>query len=129
MSCSNNQINKDSILIKKINQHPYLEDHNRQLIVKKNKFFKIKIELYSDNGEGCSTYLSENDSTFIIVDCNGRWYSIDKNNGSILNLGWHWKEELPQKFVGVFKSQKNKEFYFLSNEIEEIYKYKDPIIE
>lgn len=126
LSCSHNMIDKNSILIKKVDRHPYLKNHGRKLIVKSGMIFNHKIDLYGDPGEGCNSYLSENDSSFILVDCNGEWYSIDKTKGKINRLGWNWNKDFPEKFVGVFKSVDGEIYYELSEKFNDIYKFKDP---
>src|SRR4030042_3259507 len=92
ISCSSYSIEKESITVKKVNQHPLLKDHDRQLVVKTNKIFNKKKTLYSDPGDGCNSCLCENDSSFILIDCNGEWYSIDKLSGKIKDIGWRWGE-------------------------------------
>lgn len=119
-------IDKNSILIKIINQHPFLIDHGRALLIKKDDIIIDKVELYGDPGEGCNAYLSENDSSFVLVDCNGEWYSILKSTGKIKDLGWKWKAKLPERFIGVFKHPDSGGNYYLSDSFDVIYKFKDP---
>ncbi len=121
-------IDKNSILIKKINQHAFLEDHGRALIIKAGDIYIDKVELYGDPGEGCNAYLSENNSSFVLIDCNGEWYSISKSTGKIKDLGWKWKEKFPESYVGVFRQASCGANYSLSDSFDVIYKFKDPPI-
>lgn len=127
VSCSQKLIDKDSIYIKKVNLHPFLKDHDRRLLIKVNDSFIDSIDLYIDPGEGCNAYLSENSKVFILIDCNGDWFSIDKKTGKISYMGWKWKTDFTDTFVGVFKNYEEGIYYKIAKKKSEIYKFKDPI--
>lgn len=83
-------------MIKRINQHPTLTDHGRLLVIMDKKGNNIdQLEIYPDSGDGCNTYLFDEASAFVVVDCNGQWVSIDKKTGKLKRLEWRWQEPLP----------------------------------
>ena len=128
-SCVKEKLELKSIKIVGINNHTFLIDHNRKLIISdRNKKELDTAKLYSDSGEGCNSYLFESGSNFILVDCNGSWFEIDKENGKINLEAWKWKKSLPQNYIGTFIYENGK--YKMTKEkslsIEKIYKYKDP---
>ncbi|POY34988.1 hypothetical protein C3K47_17165 [Solitalea longa] len=66
-SCSEvEQIDVNSIRIVKVNQHPFLADHERKLMTvdKKSKTMEV-LTIYPDTGEGCEAYLFESGSKYI----------------------------------------------------------------
>jgi hypothetical protein len=131
-SCSNvGQIDINCIKIIKTNQHPFLRDHDRKLItVDKNQKTINESRIYSDSGDGCESYLFDSDSKYILVDCNGQWFSIDKLTGTIKNDGWKWNNKLPDNCLGKFQTTDNDSVYHYSRETNfqtnDVYKYKDP---
>lgn len=129
LSCSQIEKNIDlsSLKIKVVNQHSFLPDHDRLLIVQNENDIIDKIELYSDAGSGCETYVFENDSAFTLIDCNGQWFSVDKASGQIEALDWAWQKQLPENRKGAFVFDKSVNEYKLSDTVGIIYKYKDPI--
>ena len=83
--------------------HPFLRDHFRQLQTVDKKGNVIDFDsLYPDTGRGTSTFLFLDSNAYIVIDCNGTWFSIDKSNGQITDLGWLWEETLPTKYYGEF---------------------------
>ena len=95
---SKKQFNHESIQIVRIQQHPFLTDHRRKLITvdQKGKLIDEKL-LYLDTGVGCNSYLFEGNNNFILIDCNGHWFNIDKQDGIITNLGWKWQKDFPNE--------------------------------
>ena len=128
LSCSQVEKNIDlsSLKIKVINQHSFLTDHDRLLIVQNENDIIDKFELYSDAGSGCETYVFENDSAFTLIDCNGQWFSVDKVSGQIEALDWAWQKQLPENRKGAFVFDKSLNEYKLIDTVGKIYKYKDP---
>lgn len=132
MSCSNdNQIDIDSILIVKVNQHPTLIDHERKLMtINKNGLTIDELLLYPDSGDGCNSFVFDNGKSYILIDCNGQWFSINKENGQLTNEGWKWQEALPPIQLGVFtlggNSTKYKFMIGDSSTLLDVYNYKDP---
>ena len=131
-SCSNvGQIDINSIKIIKTNQHPFLRDHDRKLItVDKNRKALDELQIYADSGNGCESYLFDSDFEYILVDCNGQWFSIDKITGTLKNEGWRWNSKLPDIYLGKFQATDNDSVYFFLRgtnlQPNDVYKYKDP---
>jgi hypothetical protein len=126
---SSEEITVDTIEIQRIGQHPFLVDHSKKLVIKNNSGEIIdKVKLYSDPGSGCNSYLYENDEIFILIECNGQWYSIEKKNGEIKNLGWNWLKETPENLIGTFIRSSELSTYELikGKTLPGLYKYKDP---
>lgn len=112
--------------------HPFFADHRRRLEVIGRDGTLDEHELYSDAGSGSSAFLYERDRDFVVIDCNGIWFSIGKEDGEIEVLGWNWEEEPPEGFVGEFVADQRQQ-YFLKNrdvapDIDEIYEFKDPAL-
>jgi len=131
-SCSNvGQIDVNSIKIIKTNQHPFQSDHDRKLItVDRNQKTIDELQIYADSGDGCESYLFDSDSKYILVDCNGQWFSIDKTTGTLKNEGWNWEQKLPEVYLGKFQTVDKDSIYLYSPgtivQKSDIYKYKDP---
>lgn len=131
-SCSNvGQVDVDSIRIVKLNQHPALIDHDRKLItVDKNKRVIDELAIYPDAGSGCESFLFNSGSKYILIDCNGQWFSIEKSTGTLKNEGWKWNEQLPDHPLGKFHTSNIAPNYIYTPEtnfkMNEVYKYKDP---
>lgn len=131
-SCSNvGQVDVDSIRIEKINQHPTLVDHDRKLkTVDKNQKIIDELQIYPDSGSGCESFLFDSGSKYILIDCNGQWFSIDKVMGTLKNEGWKWNEKLPDNPLGKFQTSNKASSYIYSPgatfKENDVYKYKDP---
>lgn len=131
ISCSTkNAIETKSIQIERIEQHPFLVDHCKQLnIYNRDGILIDKVKIYCDSGVGCNSYLFDTYKTYTIIDCNGSWYSIDKRTGKIAMDGWKWEDEIPAKYVGTFvRDQTNGPNKLIEQEItkKDIYQFKDP---
>jgi len=127
--CAKEKLEWKSVKIVSADNHPFLIDHNRKLIISnRDKKELDSAKLYSDPGEGCNSYLFEKKSNFILVDCNGSWFDIDKKNGKINPEVWKWKKSLPKNYIGTFiyKDGKYEMIKEKSLSIENVYKYKDP---
>lgn len=131
-ACSRDvEIAKISINIQRVNQHPYLMDHDRELqVINESGTFLDKIQMYPDAGSGCNAYLYENGRSFIVVDCNGQWYSISKETGRIHKEKWEWERSLPSHFIGTYKKGVGVQSYVLDTthivSSSTVYQYKDP---
>jgi hypothetical protein len=131
-SCSNvGQIDVDAIRIEKINQHSTFADHDRRLItIGKNQKVIDELAIYPDSGTGCESFLFDSDSKYILIDCNGQWFSIDKATGTLKNDGWKWNEKLPDNALGKFQTSDKAPNYIFSvgtnYKENDVYKYKDP---
>ena len=129
--CTNNDINKASIVIIKGEKHPYLIDHCKKLLVLDSEGMPIdRVELYCDGGNGCNSYLYDTNKALIVIDCNGQWYKINKKSGKISKEKWEWKKQLPQTYLGTFISTTKNKYELIEESkdisIAEVYKYKDP---
>lgn len=131
ISCSNTSLSIDSIKITQVKQHPYLVDHCKKVQIKNKEGELInEQELYCDSGRGCHSYLFREKSDYILIDCNGQWYKINQTNGEISDLGWNWKKDLPEHYIGQFKPKSGENNYVLITDNrplkKDVYKYKDP---
>ena len=131
VGCISNVYTKDSIIIIKEGNHPYLKDHCKRLLVVDGDGALIDgIKLYCDTGGGCNCYLFDTDNTFTLIDCNGQWYRIDKINGKISKDKWEWKKPIPRNYVGTFFNTLSNNYNLVEDtngtSIDEVYKFKDP---
>ena len=128
---SQEQLDYDFIKVVKVSKHPFLTDHCKRLqtIDDEGNVFDEE-NLYCDPGSGCNSYIFEASQEYIVIDCNGQWYSINKVTRKIEDIGWKWQNDLPENNIGFYKSVKGAVEYklVLTNELkkENVYKYKDP---
>lgn len=90
----NNRERELSISIEKINQHPFLVDHGRLLVVKAGDQVVDSLEIYPDGGDGSDLHYFVMENQIIAIDCNGIWYQITQQGIKV--IGWKWDEELPE---------------------------------
>ena len=124
-------IDINSIQIVRTNQHPIFVDHERKLVtVDKNGKTIDELDLYPDTGDGCDSYLFDSGSKFVLVDCNGHWFGIEKKTGELKSEGWKWNEKLPDIHLGKFIQSDGEVNYLFSSvtdfELTEVYRHKDP---
>lgn len=120
---------KDNIKVVKYQQHPFLIDHLKKLVVIKNKKVLFEIETYPDPGSGCQSYLFEESDHFILIECNGMRYKIEKKGGKIVKDKWTWMEPLPVNYIGTFVRSTGDEYkllYKAPKDLKEVYIFKDP---
>lgn len=119
-----------SIRIIRVHQHPFLGDHDRALIiVDKNGTIVNKVELYPDSGSGCAAYLFDSDNHYILIDCNGQWFTVDKQTGTLNKNEWQWRKKMPDIRLGRFVLDKDSVYAFSSGrnfQESDVYTYKDP---
>ncbi|MGC3946410.1 MAG: hypothetical protein QM762_18130 [Chryseolinea sp.] len=120
-----------SIQVVRFSQHPMFVDHHRRLVtVDKNGGTIDELEMYPDSGSGCDSYLFDSGEEYVLVDCNGQWFRIDKATGKLEKDEWTWRKELPSAGLGVFKRQRYDVHYELVTgekiSVNEVYKFKDP---
>ncbi|QYY35264.1 hypothetical protein [Ruficoccus sp. ZRK36] len=118
---------KLDLKIHKADQHPYLKDHKRILVVALAGDTIGSIELYSDPGGGASFYYIRADDGITGIDANGMWYEITKNG--IKPLSWHWMTPLPMGKA--YRIVANKSGNYITEEVDhvdlsDVYAYKDP---
>ncbi len=132
IGCKSTDSNGIKLTITKIRKHPFLVDHQRKLIISDSNDAKIaEIKFYTDPGAGCNSYLFQNDSAYVIIDCNGVWYFIDHASGSILDKKWNWKFDIPEDHIGTFVRSNVDNYDFIkedSIDMKEVYKFKEPIV-
>jgi hypothetical protein len=88
---SSGPIDVTSIQVVRFNQHPWFIDHDRKLVTVNDKGETIdELQMYPDSGAGCNSYLFDSVGRYILIDCIGRWISIEKSTGEIKNEGWKW---------------------------------------
>jgi hypothetical protein len=113
-----------------INPHPFLVDHERQLVIVPPRGYPVRVALYPDPGGGMLANLYKDDrGQFVIIDNNGIWLSIDPVNGSVLDCRWRWEEPTPKGYLGTFERDKSVVYRFIpAAERPEppIYGFKDP---
>lgn len=108
--------------------HSYLREYKRTLIILSKDNNELKtINLKEDNGTGANSYLYEDTDVYIIIDCDGSWYSISKKSGKLSFIGNHWLKSPPRKYLGTFllTSTANKVVFVKQKNIilSDIYKY------
>ena len=118
-------INSESISIASYNNHPFLRDKCRQLLTINTVGDTIdSMEIYCDPGSGCDSHIFETDDSYVLIDCNGEWYEIKKEWGTIKDIGWYWEEDPPSEIIIKFSSG-GKRIMGTQVERDKIYQYKD----
>ncbi len=127
-----NKFDSTSIIITSVNHPPIDPDHCKNLKIVDpvtNEVVDQEI-LYCDYDLGCTTFLYDEDNYFILIDCNGQWFRIDKVSGAIEKQQWTWQKPLPTNYLGTFvMSLTDSQFSLRKNvtpTIETVYQYKDP---
>ena len=126
----NTTITKNDIKIIHLKDHPILVDHEKAIVVEQKGKRIDQIKGYTDTGVGCDAYLFEEKTQFIVIECNGTIYSINKTGGKIKNEEWSWMNPLPKNYVGTFIHQRGSNEYTLIHKppqsLEEVYQVKYP---
>lgn len=115
-----------SISLKK--SHQFLREYKRSLTIVSSNNSKISsIELQSDIGTGANSYLYDQITNFLLIDCNGNWYSIDKKNGDVSLIGNFWGKKNSDYYLGTFLLEhKDSKIKFIKQQnltLEDIYVY------
>lgn len=83
--------------------------------------------LKEDNGTGANSYLYETAKEYILIDCDGSWFSINKEKENINLLGTFWLKPPPKNYLGTFiLTSTKKRVNFVREEkvdLNDIYKY------
>jgi hypothetical protein len=114
-----------------VDQHPFLEDHERQLVIVPPKGDPVRVALYPEPGgnmTGTNLY-KDNHGRFVAIDCNGIWLTIDPSSGQVISCEWRWEEPTPTCYLGAFEHDRRVIYRFVpANERPEqpIYGFKDP---
>lgn len=119
------------VTIKISNKHPFLVDHRRKLIIKKNNKIVTKQTLYPDNGSRVPLTVFKVGEKLTFVDCNGYWYELDTLNNTFKTIDWFWEKALPDNYIGTFRFRRedHENDSFLKEKtvnIDNVYLFKDP---
>ncbi len=101
ISCKENvsrKLTASDIRIELEKNNPFLSEFKRTLEVNVDGDSE-QAELKFDSGSGCNSYLFEEENRFIITDCDGTWYTIDKSTHKISPLGRYWRKLPKAKYV------------------------------
>jgi len=91
-----------------------------------------KVNLCDDIDSIAKSYLFDSKSNYILIDCDGRWYYIDKNTGLIKkdrNYNAWIKKELPPNYIGTFminRAKGNRDYYLIKEDsinINDVYEF------
>jgi len=118
------------ISIQMSNKHPFLVDHSRKLIIKKNNRKITEQSLYQDSGSRVPLSVFIDGKNIIFIDCNGYWYELDSTNDKFKTIDWLWQKGLPNNYIGTFRLRKGEnQTSFLKEKIittATVYLFKDP---
>ncbi|UKB85393.1 hypothetical protein LF887_07160 [Chryseobacterium sp. MEBOG06] len=108
--------------------HLFLREYKRYLVISSKENNELEsLRLKDDNGTGANSYLYDAGERYIIIDCDGTWYSIDKESGRINLIGKFWMKLPPTTYLGTFSltSTKHKVKFIKEENIKlnDIYKY------
>jgi hypothetical protein len=114
-----------------VNMHPFLTDHEKQLVIVPPKGDVIRVALYPEpGGSQTSTNLYKDDQgRFVAIDCNGIWLTIDPADGRVVSCQWRWQEATPKRYLGTFAAGNLVVYQFTPAEQgpePPIYGFKDP---
>lgn len=135
VSCNKKDQNIYSMPVKNFNiemliekNHLFLREYKRHLIISSKDNEELKsLRLKDDNGTGANSYLFEDEKNYIVIDCDGSWYFIDKKTGKINLTENFWMKSPPKNYLGTFllTSTSNKIIFVKEKNIksEDIYKY------
>ena len=114
-----------------MDQHPALVDHRKVLILHHKNELITQLPLYPDGGQGspCFVYHGQQEGAITLIDCNGKWVSLDKQ-GEIAEISWKWMQTPPDTFIAKAAYDRMRKRYVLSTEkpqdLAAIYLFKDP---
>jgi len=124
------EIGNYEVNVERKNQHPFLVDHNRILVISKRGKMLDKFTLYPDPGARVPLHVFEDQKGLIFIDCNGYWLSINKETEKINKMGWFWMKPVPDKYLGTFRLRKEDKEHSFKKEAntteKQVYLYKDP---
>lgn len=108
-------LSAEEVRIVAVDSHPFLADHKRELQIPRADGSIDKVGLFPDFGPGCSAFLFRDDQGFVLIDCNGYWYFLNREEGGVRDYEWRWNADLPDEYIGVFAWDRN-ESYILEAE-------------
>jgi len=106
----------------------FLREYKRYLVISSKDNNELEsVMLKDDNGTGANSYLYEDVENYIIIDCDGTWYSVNKKTGDLNLIGNFWLKNPPKNYLGTFMLESsNKKVIFIKQEkieLNDIYKY------
>ncbi|GEM_PF-3509719 len=106
----------------------FLREYKRYLVISSKDNNELEsVRLKDDNGTGANSYLYEDVENYIIIDCDGTWYSVNKKTGDLHLIGNFWLKNPPKNYLGTFiLTSSNKKVNFIKQEkikLNDIYKY------
>ena len=116
-----------------INEHPFLVDHDRQLVIVPPRRKPIRVELYGEMGfiktSHSANLYKDDQGRFIVIDVNGIWLTINPATGQVVSCQWRWEEPTPRRYLGTFETGNPVVYRFIPADqgVEPpIYGFKDP---
>lgn len=113
-------------------KHETLQDHGKNLEVRKGEAVVLQARLYDDPGAGSKAYLFSSDTgdSTTLIDANGDWWIITAE-GALAEKRWRWMEKPPAALLGSFRFLPGSSSYLWSPgssevDLSNIYRYKDP---
>ena len=121
-------IEASDIKVLKTDKHPFLIDHSKKLAVTLSDKSTNEVPMYLDPGSGCQSNLFEEEDYFILIECNGQEYLIEKGTGEITKGDWKWLSPLPTNYVQTYVRSPLDEYDTVQLDINlmDVYKFKDP---
>jgi hypothetical protein len=111
------------------NQHPFLTDHQRELVILKNGAIITRTPLRFDPGSRVPLNIFRAGDRIVLIDCNGDHYELNLSDGAFRKVGWFWEKALPAGYIGTFRLRKGGVVEFQKEpliNIRSVYVFKDP---
>jgi hypothetical protein len=116
-----------TISVRKVNQHPFLSDHDRVLVASVGGQEVDSQPIYPDPGGGVHLHYVRTGDAITVVDANGTWYEVARTG--IRKLKWHYLRPLPQGQLRRIALDGNKEYTDAqvdNIDLGDVYQFKDP---
>lgn len=126
----NTRVASANVFVGKENQHPFLVDHDRRLVVAMADGHIIDSrKLETDPGEGCPAFLFDAASDLLVVDCNDTYYHISKSTGAIRQVEWRWNETPAEKYLGTYRRGYGEDYLLIYDSafVTDMHRIKDPL--
>jgi len=118
------------INVEMFNEHPFLVDHERILVIKKDGTKIAEQKIYTDAGSRIPLHLFEDNDSIVFIDANGYWYVLNKDDNRLRIIGWQWNKKLPTNYLGTFRLRKGNKTQTFTKEnnidLKDVYLFKDP---
>ena len=99
----------------------YQRDARYLKIYDENKDLIDEVRLQDNVDSKAKSFLFKPSINYILIDCNGVWYSIDYKTGIISkdpNYDPWIKKDLPSNYIGTYIRYETKRIYFLEKEMQ-----------